>query len=160
MLKVLFSGCLSVRQQAIAEVTNLFILGGKKKEVNVFLDPPAIHHYNQQILVRFCSFSWFGVTLSCEPWYILGLCWSSWDGLKGIATIVAWWYLRSEKQIMFSNQKGESQCQEGSDDILPMIYCETSNISHTLVGNKFVDHSDVAGASPVGAAPTTSSFST
>ena len=23
------------------------------------------------------------------------------------------------------------------------MYCETSNISHTLVGNKIVDHSDV-----------------
>ena len=39
-------------------------------------------------------------------------------------------------------------------------YHKTSNISHTLVGNKIVDHSDVVGASPVGAAPTTSSFST
>ena len=29
------------------------------------------------------------------------------------------------------------------------------NISHTLVGNKIADHSDVVGASPVGAAPTT-----
>ena len=34
-----------------------------------------------------------------------------------------------------------------------------SNISRTLVGNKIVDNSDVVGASPVGAAPTTSSFS-
>ena len=41
-----------------------------------------------------------------------------------------------------------------------ITYCKTSNISHTLVGNKFVDHSDVVGASPVGAAQTTSSFST
>ena len=39
-------------------------------------------------------------------------------------------------------------------------YHKTSNISRTLVGNKIVDHSDVVGASPVGAAPTTSSFST
>ena len=39
-------------------------------------------------------------------------------------------------------------------------YCQISNISHSLVGNKIVDHSDVVGASPVGAAPTTSSFST
>ena len=39
-------------------------------------------------------------------------------------------------------------------------YCKTSNISCTLVGNKIVDHSAVVGASPVGAAPTTSSFST
>ena len=37
---------------------------------------------------------------------------------------------------------------------------KTSNISHTLVGNKIVYNSDVVGASPVGAAATTSSFST
>ena len=37
---------------------------------------------------------------------------------------------------------------------------KTSNISRTLVGTKIVDQSDVVGASPVGAAPTTSSFST
>ena len=36
----------------------------------------------------------------------------------------------------------------------------TSNISRTLVGNKIVDNSDVVVVSPVGAAPTTSSFST
>ena len=35
---------------------------------------------------------------------------------------------------------------------------QTSNISRTLAGNKMTDHSDVVGASPVGAAPTTSSF--
>ena len=35
-----------------------------------------------------------------------------------------------------------------------------SNIRHPFVGNKIVDHTDVVGASPVGAAPTTSSFST
>ena len=40
------------------------------------------------------------------------------------------------------------------------IYRKTFNIRRTLVGNKIVDHSDVVGASPVGAAPTTSSFST
>ena len=41
-----------------------------------------------------------------------------------------------------------------------LTYRKTSNIRRTLVGNKIVDHSDVVGASPVGAAPTTSSFST
>ena len=40
------------------------------------------------------------------------------------------------------------------------IYRKTSDISRTLVGDKIVDNSDVVGASPVGAAPTTSSFST
>ena len=41
-----------------------------------------------------------------------------------------------------------------------LIYPQTSNIMCNLIGNKIVDHSDVIGASPVGAAPTTSSFST
>ena len=41
-----------------------------------------------------------------------------------------------------------------------LYYRQVSNIRRTLVGNKIVDHSDVVGASPVGAAPTTSSFST
>ena len=45
-------------------------------------------------------------------------------------------------------------------DWLVQIYRKTSNIRRTFVGNKIVDHSDVVGASPVGAAPTTSSFST
>ena len=37
---------------------------------------------------------------------------------------------------------------------------ETYNIRRALVGIKIVDHSDVVGASPAVAAPTTSSFST
>ena len=41
-----------------------------------------------------------------------------------------------------------------------LTYHKVSNIRHTLVGNIIVAHSDVVGASPVGAAPTTSSFST
>ena len=41
-----------------------------------------------------------------------------------------------------------------------MTYRKTSNIRYTLAGNKMVEHSDVVGASPVGAAPITSSFST
>ena len=44
--------------------------------------------------------------------------------------------------------------------IFQNTYRQNPNISDTLVGNKLVDHSDVVGASPVGAAPTTSSFST
>ena len=40
------------------------------------------------------------------------------------------------------------------------IYRKTSNISRTFFDNKIVDNSDVVGAPPIGAAPTTSSFST
>ena len=36
-----------------------------------------------------------------------------------------------------------------------IYYLRTSNINWTLVGNEIVDHSDVVGASPVHAAPTT-----
>ena len=31
---------------------------------------------------------------------------------------------------------------------------KTFDVSHSLVGNEFADHSDVVGASPLGAAPT------
>ena len=44
--------------------------------------------------------------------------------------------------------------------ITEAVYRQTFNISQTLVGNKIVDHSDAVGASLVGAASTTSSFST
>ena len=39
-------------------------------------------------------------------------------------------------------------------------YRQVYTITCTWVGNEIVDHSDVVGASPVGAAPTSSSFST
>ena len=38
------------------------------------------------------------------------------------------------------------------------MHRQTYNIRLTLVGNKHVDHSDLFGTSPVGAAPTKSSF--
>ena len=40
------------------------------------------------------------------------------------------------------------------------MYRKTSNISRTLVGNKIVENSDIVGALPVGAAPTTSQLNT
>ena len=43
-------------------------------------------------------------------------------------------------------------------DILHKKYRKASNIRHTSVGNKIIDHLDVVGESPVGAAPNTSSF--
>ena len=39
-------------------------------------------------------------------------------------------------------------------------YRQISNIRRALAGNKIIDLPDVVGVSPVGAAPTTSSFST
>ena len=48
----------------------------------------------------------------------------------------------------------------GTGIICISSYRQVSNIRRTLVGNEIVDHSDVVGASSVGAAQTTSSFST
>ena len=58
--------------------------------------------------------------------------------------------------------EGTQPCDSGIEIVIVFSsrYRQVSNIRRTLVGNKFVDHSDVVGASPVGAAPTTSSFST
>ena len=62
--------------------------------------------------------------------------------------------------------RNDGQCQNkflqqwGKYFLLPYTrdkhYRQVSNIRRTSVGSKFVDHSDVVGASPVGAAPTTS----
>ena len=57
-------------------------------------------------------------------------------------------------------QNSPQLTHESEDWSVLYSYRKTSNIRCTLVGNKIVDHSDVVGASPVGAAPTTSSFST
>ena len=45
-----------------------------------------------------------------------------------------------------------------SEDEFHTDYCQTSNKSHISVANKTVDHSDVVGAPPISAAPTTSLF--
>ena len=45
------------------------------------------------------------------------------------------------------------------DPVIPE-YRQVSNIRRTMFRNKIVDNADVVGASPIGAAPTTSSLST
>ena len=52
------------------------------------------------------------------------------------------------------------RAEKALETVKPVKYRQTSNISRTSVGNMIVGHSDVVGASPVGAAPTTSSYST
>ena len=56
----------------------------------------------------------------------------------------------------------ETQCitTQCNDPINPRICTAPPICSVTVVGNKIVDHSDVVGASPVGAVPNISSFST
>ena len=79
-----------------------------------------------------------------------------------------WLFVRGfYRSLLYSHTKGQ-KCESLVFSLLldaPITtqrnaYSKTYNIRRTLVGNKIVDHSDVVGASPVGAAPTTSSFST
>ena len=62
--------------------------------------------------------------------------------------------------IEYNESKPILKCFHFRRSLDALTYRETSNIRSALIGNKIVDHSDVVGASPVGAAPTTSSFST
>ena len=59
-----------------------------------------------------------------------------------------------------NNDNQNLSCMHKVVNIKIITYRKTSNIRRTLVSNIIVDYSDVVGASPVGAAPTTSSFST
>ena len=78
------------------------------------------------------------------------------------------WFLRPHECVVAWSMLKEINRDWGMDTYPHPLYCvgftcnyrQVSNIRRTLVGNKIVDHSDVVGASPVGAAPTTSSFST
>ena len=69
--------------------------------------------------------------------------------------------MNKTKQTYILVEKGIAKTiQSKTKPSISLMYRQVSNISRTLVGNENVDHSDVVGASPVGAAPTTSSFST
>ena len=64
--------------------------------------------------------------------------------------------------LINQQQRVDNGEQDDTTCLVPQFtyYRKVSNIRRTLAGNKIVDHSDVVGALPVGAAPTTSSFST
>ena len=70
------------------------------------------------------------------------------------------WYAPTTLQFQFLTFKMTAYCYYQTVIMAREEYRQVSNIRRTLVGNWIVDHSDVVGASPVGAAPTTSSFST
>ena len=63
------------------------------------------------------------------------------------------WLSDKFEQIVNSYAPGDAIWQHRT-------YCHISNTNSTLVGNTNVDHPDVVGASPDGAAPTADSFST
>ena len=70
------------------------------------------------------------------------------NSCKWIAGCVICWVSDNSSVEYFEEKKKKS------------AYFRTCNIKGTVVSNKLVDHSGVVGAAPVGASPTTSSFST
>ena len=62
--------------------------------------------------------------------------------------------------LHFDMTKGVDILSQVRQELTDSTYRQVSNIRHTFVGNQIADHSDVVGESPVGAAPTTFSFST
>ena len=66
----------------------------------------------------------------------------------------------SEYEIKFYKNFKYHLHNKSNKVTLYCVYRQVSNISRTLVGNRIVDNSDVVAASPVGAAPITSSLST
>ena len=108
--------------------------------INSLSSNRCISHFKTQLVQLF-----FIQHLKCTYW------------IKGILCGYAIWSGRHPE----GSQRPPGRPQVGPSRWLPYcIYRKISNIRRTLVGNKFVHHSDEVGASPVSAAPTTSSFST
>ena len=74
--------------------------------------------------------------------------------------VAIWWRHHDIVENTYSKSSKPDLQQNPHSTILWDNHRQVSNISPTSVSNKIVDHSDIVGASPVGAAPTTSSFLT
>ena len=67
---------------------------------------------------------------------------------------------RGNQQTLFIDYVPRVTQTSSQPEIFKILCRQTANIRRAFVGNKIVVHSDVVGASPDGAAPTASSFST
>ena len=88
-----------------------------------------------------------------SPTLELPRCWHSLKKVYKLKPYENWIYTDHSAQRRYSSN---ALIELG----LFLYYHQIANISHILEGIKLVDHSDVDGASPVGAAPTTSSLLT
>ena len=74
--------------------------------------------------------------------------------------MMSWQFELSQNRIPVYNCHNDFGAEAVTFIYTGCVYRQTSNISRIFVSDTIVGHSDVVGASPVGAAPTTSSFST
>ena len=109
--------------------------------------------------------------LGWQPWYSLETLKTSFNvsseyqGCRSDDLSVSVWYLtwiiadcwNCARLVDVTSTHGYNRIAKVMNFRPWQTYRKVSNIRRTLVGNKIVDHSDVVGASPVGAAPTTSS---
>ena len=113
-----------------------------------------------------CMFQW-GVPVLTQMVYVLL------DGPEKVTFLlyctcrmecVTWCLVSDKPSATWQSYQILSQFYYDHDEEVPSehppYYPQVSNIRRTLAGNKIGDHSDVVGAPPVGAAPTTSSFPT
>ena len=105
-------------------------------------------YYSSSIKVS--KMLWTRSLMSNSPYKILPLKYALDFAMLCFALVISetWCYQVCSKSNALVTELLTHQCHR-----------QTLNISHTLVGNKLADHSDEVGASPVGAALTTSSFS-
>ena len=96
---------------------------------------------------------------------VLPMAWQATNDLSSLMPICITKYQEPETQYFHQHCIMKQHLQQGSCNTVGFTctwflqrYHQISNIRRTLIGNKLVDHSDVVGASPVGAAPTKSSF--
>ena len=87
--------------------------------------------------------------------------WLHWSGFHGMCNVYSIWkaYEMSFLWFWFYFQVS-CYILDHYRLWLYIEYCQTSNVSHTLVGNNFVDNSDLVGALPVSIEPSTSSLLT
>ena len=124
-------------------------------------------HFFMKIVWFCCKFPWNlfprAQSTMCQHWFRYGLALISWQVMIWTSTghvylcIYVYWCIDHHGfQPLRNTTKNNNFLWRG----MHRTYCQISNIRWTLVGNEIVDHSVVVRASPVGAAPTTSSFST
>ena len=130
---------------SIISISVIRLFGGFAQSTVVILSCPA------QI---FKLFGWLGNKLwENNISWVLNLRWVL-DGYPTLHSSLCW-YVIDAISIVQSDENEATHLFT-----ILMTYRKVSNIRCTLVGNKIVEHSDVVGAPPVGAAPTPSSFST
>ena len=86
----------------------------------------------------------------------------SWLAVIARIKLWGWWHFATwdELRLTWHHLIGWCLFYSHLSMVINDNYCQISNIRRTLIGNIIADNSDVVGASPFGAAPTTSSLYT